>query len=116
MNIELLQQALENDNNLNIINTTIQEIKQKKNEILQDLGLNRDDLLCIIEKSGSKKIGKRIPSTKISIVDEAALTQIDPTHLLILSWHIKDSLMPIFRNKGYQGLFITPLPVPVVSK
>lgn len=80
------------------------------------LGLNRDDLLCIIEKSGSKKIGKRIPSTKISIVDESALTQIDPTHLLILSWHIKDSLMPIFRNKGYQGLFITPLPVPTVSK
>ena len=80
------------------------------------LGLNSDDLLCIIEKSGSKKIGKRIPSTKISIVDESALTQIDPTHLLILSWHIKDSLMPIFRNKGYQGLFITPLPVPTVSK
>jgi hypothetical protein len=80
------------------------------------LGLNRDDLLCIIEKSGSKKIGKRIPATKISIVDESALTQIDPTHLLILSWHIKDSLIPIFRNKGYRGLFITPLPVPTVSK
>ena len=31
MNIELLQQALENDDNLNIINTNIQYIKNKKN-------------------------------------------------------------------------------------
>ena len=30
MDIELLQEALENDDNLNIINTNIQEIKQKK--------------------------------------------------------------------------------------
>ena len=50
MNIELLQQALENDNNLNIINTTIQEIKQKKNEILQDLGLNREYLKSFHKK------------------------------------------------------------------
>jgi len=44
MDIELLQEALENDDNLNIINTNIQEIKQKKNEILQELGLNRNDV------------------------------------------------------------------------
>jgi TPP-dependent trihydroxycyclohexane-1,2-dione (THcHDO) dehydratase len=51
MNIDLLQQALENDDNLNIINTNIQEIKQKKNEILQELGLKRENL-----KSYHKKL------------------------------------------------------------
>ena len=51
MDIELLQQALENDTNLNIINTNIQEIKRKKNEILQELGLKREDL-----KSYHKKL------------------------------------------------------------
>ena len=51
MNIDLLQQALENDTNLNIINTNIQEIKRKKNEILQELGLKREDL-----KSYHKKL------------------------------------------------------------
>ena len=51
MNIDLLQQALENDDNLNIINTNIQEIKRKKNEILQELGLKREDL-----KSYHKKL------------------------------------------------------------
>ena len=50
MDIELLQQALENDDNLNIINTNIQEIKNKKNEILQELGLKRDDLKSFHKK------------------------------------------------------------------
>jgi hypothetical protein len=44
MNIELLQEALQNDNNLSIINTTIQEIKAQKNDILQQLGLKKTDL------------------------------------------------------------------------
>ena len=44
MNIELLQQALQNDNNLSIINTNIQEIKTQKNDILQQLGLKKNDL------------------------------------------------------------------------
>lgn len=44
MNIELLEEALQNDNNLNIINTNIQEIKAQKNNILQQLGLMKNDL------------------------------------------------------------------------
>ena len=44
MDIELLEKALENDDNLNIINTNIQEIKTKKNDILQNLGLKKDNL------------------------------------------------------------------------
>ena len=44
MDIELLEKAVNNDNNLSIINTNIQEIKDKKNTILQQLGLNREYL------------------------------------------------------------------------
>ena len=44
MDIELLKQALENENNLNLINKNIQDIKKEKNDILQQLCLNRDDL------------------------------------------------------------------------
>jgi predicted thioredoxin/glutaredoxin len=45
MNIELLEKALENDTNLSIVNTNIQTIKAKKNDILQQLGIkNRDNL------------------------------------------------------------------------
>tara|TARA_Y100000022_G_C13180477_1_gene343153 strand:- start:99 stop:518 length:420 start_codon:yes stop_codon:yes gene_type:complete len=44
MDLELLQKALENDDNLSIINTNIQKIKTQKNDILQQLGLKKDDL------------------------------------------------------------------------
>ena len=44
MNLELLEEALQNENNLNIINTNIQEIKAKKNDILQQLGLKKHNL------------------------------------------------------------------------
>jgi hypothetical protein len=44
MDIKLLEKALDNEENLNIINTNIQEIKNKKNDILQNLGLKKDDL------------------------------------------------------------------------
>ena len=44
MNIELLTEALQNDNNLSIINTNIQEIKAQKNDILQQFGLKKTDL------------------------------------------------------------------------
>ena len=50
MNIDFLQKAIENDDNLNIINTNIQEIKRKKNEILQELGLKREDLKSFHKK------------------------------------------------------------------
>ena len=44
MDITLLQEALENEDNLSIINTNIQEISKHKNDILQKLGLKKDDL------------------------------------------------------------------------
>jgi len=42
MDIELLQKALDNDDNLNIVNTNIKEIKKKKNDILKELNLNKE--------------------------------------------------------------------------
>jgi|TARA_B110000858_G_scaffold198457_1_gene265256 hypothetical protein len=44
MNIELLEQALVNEDNYNIAKTTSQEIKNKKNDILQKLQLNKDNI------------------------------------------------------------------------
>lgn len=44
MNYDILINALENDNNISIIQTNIQEIKQIKNDILQKIGLKKDNL------------------------------------------------------------------------
>ena len=50
MNLELLEKALENENNLSIIHTNIQDIKMKKNNILQQLNLNKNDLKSFNQK------------------------------------------------------------------
>ena len=42
MDIILLQEALQNENNLSIINTNIQEISKHKNDLLQQLGLKKN--------------------------------------------------------------------------
>lgn len=45
MDLDLLKDALDNEKNLSIINKNIQEIKMKKNDILQQLGITREDLI-----------------------------------------------------------------------
>jgi len=82
--------------------------------LISYVGLNHNDLFAIGEKTGSKKIGKRIPTTRIPIVDEAEILSVNPTHLLLLSWHMSDDLMANLRSKGFMGDFIVPLPTPRV--
>ena len=84
--------------------------------LISYVGLNHNDLFAIGEKTGSKKIGKRVPTTRIPIIDEAELLNVKPTHLLILSWHMGDGLMANIRSKGFQGDFIMPLPTPRIIK
>ena len=44
MDLEKLQAAISNENNLSIMQTNIQDIKSKKNDILQTIGLKKDNL------------------------------------------------------------------------
>ena len=50
MDLSLLEKAFENDNNLSIINKTIEEIKSKKNDVLQNLGLKKEELKILHSK------------------------------------------------------------------
>ncbi len=67
-------------------------------------------LTCVVEVSGSEKLGTRIPGTDIPVVDEAKLITDQPPAALLLAWHIADSVVPALRAKGYRGRFIVPLP------
>jgi hypothetical protein len=68
----------------------------------------------VCEVASSAKIGTCIPGTSIPIVDEKALIEDQPPHALLLSWHLKDHLVPKLRADGYEGRFIVPLPKPKV--
>ena len=64
------------------------------------------------EKKGSPKIGLYTPGTHIPVVDEEQIFKEQPSYALILSWHIGEELMRIYRKLGYKGKFIMPLPTP----
>jgi hypothetical protein len=73
-------------------------------------GLDHETLSCVLEITGSHKIDKYMPGTRIPVIDEAALFKDQPEYALMLGWHIAKELMPKLKNKGFKGKFILPLP------
>ena len=68
------------------------------------------------EKQGSPKIGLYTPGTHIPVYDEKKIFDEQPEYALVLSWHIGEELMKIYRKLGYKGKFIMPLPKPRIIK
>jgi SAM-dependent methyltransferase len=76
------------------------------------VGLDEGLIDYVCEITGSLKIGKYMPGTRIPVVDEARLFEEQPDCALILSWHIADELARKLKAKGFRGKLITPLPEP----
>lgn len=73
-------------------------------------GIDHNVLDYVCEIDGSHKLGKFMPGTLIPVVPEQRLYQERPDFAIILSWHVKDSLMRSLRERGFTGKFIVPLP------
>jgi hypothetical protein len=76
------------------------------------VGLDEGLIDYVCEITGSLKIGKYMPGTRIPVVDEARLFEEQPDCALILSWHIADELARKLKAKGFRGKLLTPLPEP----
>lgn len=82
--------------------------------LLNACNIGNETLDAITELSKSK-IGKFSPGTHIPVVDQEVLFgNNSPDYGLLLSWHIMDELIPRFRQRGFKGKFIIPLPEPYV--
>ncbi|MEX0656022.1 MAG: class I SAM-dependent methyltransferase [Nitrosopumilaceae archaeon] len=81
----------------------------RSSTILNYCEINSKILDYIVEK-GQLKIGKYTPGTHIKVVDDEILIQEQPDYALLLSWHLKDSIVTKIRNDGYDGKIIVPLP------
>jgi hypothetical protein len=79
-------------------------------------GLDSGIVDAVMEVTGSHKLDKYMPGTRIPVLDEAMLYADQPEYALLLSWHIADELVGILRKKGYKGAFIVPLPEPRVIR
>jgi SAM-dependent methyltransferase len=77
--------------------------------IINYCGLDVEDIACVCEVSGSDKIGRLIPGTRIPVVDEARLFEDQPAEVVLFSWHMADVIVPKLREKGYEGEIIIPL-------
>ena len=75
-------------------------------------GLDDGLVECVMEVSGSHKLNKYIPGTRIPVLDEKKLFEDQPEYALLFSWHISNELIANLRMKGYLGKFIIPLPKP----
>jgi hypothetical protein len=83
--------------------------------LINYLGLDQDIIDCVLEISGSYKIGNYIPGTKIPIINEDIIFKKQPDYLILFSWHIKDELKRNLKRKGFKGRFIIPLPYPKIE-
>jgi hypothetical protein len=73
------------------------------------------EILNAITEIGESKIGKFSPGTHIPVVNQNVLFgENAPDYGLLLSWHLADELIPRFREKGFKGKFIVPLPKPYI--
>ena len=80
------------------------------------VGLDDDNIECVLELPNSKKLNKYMPGTKIPVLDEAKLYKDQPPYVLLLSWHIADELIRNLKKNGYEGDFIVPLPDPHIIR
>lgn len=82
--------------------------------LLKTCNIGPETIDAITELS-TLKIGKFSPGTHIKVVDQKVLFGDNaPDYGLLLSWHIRNEIIPRFREKGFKGKFIIPLPAPVV--
>ena len=75
-------------------------------------GLDESIIDCVLEVSGSNKLDKYMPGTRIPVVEESKLFVDQPEYALLLSWHIAEEIAANLRRKGFKGRFIAPLPEP----
>jgi hypothetical protein len=84
----------------------------RSSTLINYVGLNDGILDCVLEITGSYKVGKYVPGTVVPVLDEKLLFEKPPDYALLFSWHIADELIPKLRARGYNGKFIVPLPEP----
>jgi SAM-dependent methyltransferase len=76
--------------------------------IINYCGLDVEDVAYVAEVSGSDKIGRYVPGTRIPIVDEQRLFE-EQRPAILFSWHMADIIGPKLRERGYRGEMILPL-------
>lgn len=68
------------------------------------------DLVEYLGEVNHLKVGTVVPGVRIPVVHEDRMFEEEPDYALMLSWNMADFLIPKFRERGYKGKFILPVP------
>lgn len=73
------------------------------------------ETLTFIADSNPQKQGKRMPGSRIPIVDPAEIARVQPDYVLVLAWNLADEIIAQLSDYAAQGgRFIVPIPEPRV--
>ena len=69
--------------------------------------------VCIIaaaEAERVQKVGTVVPGVRIPVLHEDILFREQPDYAMLLSWNMAGFIIPKYREMGYKGKFILPVP------
>ena len=78
--------------------------------LINSLKIDSRMMPVVFEKPNSPKINNFVPGTKIKILSDNELLQVNPKVLIVWSWHIIDEIVEYLNILGYQGEIWVPLP------
>jgi SAM-dependent methyltransferase len=88
----------------------------KGNTLLNFAGIRSDLMPYVVDKNPAKQF-KRMPGSRIPIVDEAYLKADRPDYILILPWNLREEVIAqLAYVKEWGGQFVTAVPAINVSK
>lgn len=68
------------------------------------------DLIEYLAEVNELKVGTVVPGVRIPVIHEEKLFQEQPDYAMLLSWNMADFIIPKYREMGYKGKFILPVP------
>ena len=81
----------------------------KASTLLNFYGVTSDVVEYLAEVN-ELKVGTVTPGVRIPVVHEDEVFRAQPDYAMILSWNMADAIMPKYRESGYTGKFILPVP------
>ena len=68
------------------------------------------DLIEYLAEVNELKVGTVVPGVRIPVIHEEKLFQEQPDYAMLLSWNMAGFIIPKYREMGYKGKFILPVP------
>ena len=82
----------------------------KGNTLLNFAGVRPELIACVADRNPAKQ-GKRLPGSRIPIVDERALETLGPDYVVILPWNIREEVISQLAGLRARGTrFVTAIP------